>query len=250
MFHLLATPAVQVEVQVPGPPIWLQILASAATLGAALVALGAAVVAFLNFQAQKKAAEGQQQLTSVQLDLAKKSASQEHLRGWFETWNSDTYLRWRSLISAEVLPALPGPVRLSSDARSALDELVNMFDLVGYATKQELIGRRDAWEWFSANWEPYWLWVSELVRSSDPTVWANADWLFEEFKKISAAEGAPTGVSPEEMQEFARAERDRVRISGPGMRTPSSSGDWRKLLLELPMKIARRRASARPPDNP
>lgn len=126
-----------------GITAWLQAIANASLVVAAVIAGLAALIARQSFMSQEGTAH--RQLALANEEAARQVAADEHERHhksmnlvlkFIDDWNADKMLRWRSELAVGLLEQLDGTGPLSDDARVALGEVADFIDLVGYASSR------------------------------------------------------------------------------------------------------------------
>jgi hypothetical protein len=198
----------------------LDAIADIAIIVTAVIAAIAALIAANSFQSQKLTAETEKQLATEQLRLAelaenrsRDDTSMRLLLKFLDTWQSETFLRWRAQLAAGIEGKRTSGAPLNAYASLAFAEIGNLFEIVGFSVRSGLILERAAWEILSAPWEVYWDQNRDRENdpTGDPTSWSHAAWLMRRFREITETEG---GLRADELEisAFLASEKRRAHL--------------------------------------
>lgn len=193
---------------------WLQALANAAIIVAALFTGWAAWIARSSFSSQRTTARAQLRLANDADVSNRHHASMALLWRFKATWESERMLGWRSALAEGLLVRTTPEDDLVPRGRLALGEIANFIDLAGYCVKEDLLRLDDAFNEFSYFWEVLWAASGHEVtpRSDDLAgLWEHAAWLIGQFA-AREPDGIPPPLSAPELHDFLVGERDIARV--------------------------------------
>jgi hypothetical protein len=169
--------------------VWTQI-------GALIVQIVAIGIAFRAF---KHESHHSQALLSIELLLKLE-----------EQFNSDTLRKARAKVGSVAIRVLEGRDVEEQDIRQmgvSIDEVLNLFEMLGLMVKQEKLDKQYAYFQFSYWLKPYYNFAHDYISATQeakPQQWEHVSWIHAEFLKMEPSSSYP--LSEEDLNHFFDSE--------------------------------------------